>query len=133
MKYNAVQTIPGSAQRTGQRGQRLRGNCNRVANICTAVIADSGDESRRVEPENGWAEQRVTARVGLPVALRTGDKSRDGVIESEDRNLLARSVFAQATETFPRRRSEESRHEKGKDATKVRRQGRGRVQDGAAL
>src|SRR5205814_321691 len=75
----------------------------------------------------------ATARE-IAVRLRTGDKSRDGVIESEDRNFAGQIGICPGNRKRSQgSRSEESRHEKDKDAAKVRRQHRDRVQEGAAF
>jgi hypothetical protein len=66
--------------------------------------------------------------------LRTGDKSRDGVIESEDRNFARQIGIRPGNRKRSQgSRSEESRYKKDKDAAEIRRQHRDRVQDGTAF
>jgi hypothetical protein len=86
-----------------------------------------------------WVRTRTTAarnsarlRARLPVACERAIKVV--IIESEDRNFAGQIGIRPGNRKRSQgSRSEESRHEKDKDAAKVRRQHRDRVQEGAAF
>jgi len=87
----------------------------------------------RENQDNGCAEEGATA-CEIAGRLRTRDKSCDGVIESEDRNLARQiSIRPGNRKRSQSSGSEKSRHEKGKDAAEVRRQHRDSVQERAAF
>jgi len=88
-----------------------------------------------------WVRTRTTAarnsarlRARLPVACETGDKIVMALSSPKTAILLAKIGIRPGNRKRSQgSRSEESRHEKDKDAAKVRRQHRDRVQEGAAF
>ena len=80
------------------------------------------------------ARNSARLRARLPVACERAIKVVMALSSPKTAILLARSVFAQATENVPKAAGPRSRAtRKMKDAAKVRRQHRDRVQEGAAF
>ena len=101
MRYKAM---PGSAQRTKASADSIwGGNCNRSLNICRAVMPMAATRVDCVtNKNNGDSKQRATSRE-IAGRLRTGDKSRDGVIESEEPQFCWPDRYSpRQPKTFPR-------------------------------
>src|SRR5438034_7326119 len=106
-RYKAM---PGSAQRTKVSADSIsRGNCNRSPYICTAVMPMAATRVDWVRTRTTAARKRVRLRTKSPVACERAIKVVTALSSPNTAILLARSVFAQATENVPKAAGPRSR------------------------
>ena len=102
--------MPGSAQRTKASADSVsRGNCNRSPNICTAVMPMAATRVDWVRTRTTAARNSARLRARLPVACERAIKVVMALSSPKTAILLARSVFAQATENVPKAAGPRSR------------------------
>ena len=102
--------MPGSAQRTKASADSIsRGNCNRSPNICRAVMPMAATRVDWVRTRTTAARNSARLRARLPVACERAIKVVMALSSPKTAILLARSVFAQATENVPKAAGPRSR------------------------